>query len=197
MRSKVASLDGDALHHTQLSSVAGNEVQEGQLFEALGLLVSKFDHLMVSLLQCLFTQTLPDILLFDNASLFKGDGQVAAFDGKIEPSHGVLYEMQSDLGVTLLLKITDNALANQVRGSDDLKNFIVVLLDERELESVLCRIDGDGPWLCLSVQAVHGGALDSSQVDGLFERLDNTVVTIIIQRGERILLVQRAETAHP
>lgn len=133
---------------------------------------------MVSLLQCLFTKTLPDILLFDNTSLFKSDGQVAAFDGKIKSRHGVLHEVQSNLGVTLLLEITDDALADQVRGSDDLKDFIVVLLDERELESVLCRINSDGPRLCLSVQAVHGRALDSSQVHGLFERLDDTVVTV-------------------
>lgn len=114
LRSKVASLDSDALHHTQLSSVAGDEVQEGQLFKALGLLISKFDHLVVALLQSLFAETLPDILLFDDASLFQGDSQVAAFDGKVESSHGILHEVQSDLRITLLLQVTDDTLADQV-----------------------------------------------------------------------------------
>lgn len=133
---------------------------------------------MVSLLQCLFTQSPPDIFLLDDTSLLERDWQVAAFDGEIEPGHRILYEVQGNLGIALLLEITDDTLANQVGRADDLENLVVVLLDQRQLESILCRINGDGSGLCLTIQAVNSGTLDSSQVYRLFQRLDNTVIPV-------------------
>lgn len=137
---------------------------------------------MVPLLQSLFAKTLPDILLFDHTSLLDSHRQITTFDSEIETGHGVLHEMQSDLGETLLLQVGDNALTDEVRGANDLKHFIIVFLDQRELESVLCRVDCDCPGLCLSIQTVDRGSLYSCQVNGLVESLDDTVITAILSR---------------
>jgi hypothetical protein len=58
-----------------------------------------------------------------------------------------------------------------------LKDFIVILPDEGQLESILGRIDRDGSRFGTSVKAVNDITLDSGQVDGLLEGLDNTVIT--------------------
>jgi hypothetical protein len=68
-------------------------------------------------------------------------------------------------------------LSDEVGGSDDLENFIVILADEGKLESVLGRIDGDGSGLGASVQTMDDVALDSSKVDRLLKGLDNAVIT--------------------
>lgn len=44
-RHLVASLDGNPVHHAQLLLVTGNEVEEGELVEILGLLIGQFDNL--------------------------------------------------------------------------------------------------------------------------------------------------------
>jgi hypothetical protein len=86
--------------------------------------------------------------------------------------------MKCDLGIPFLLEITNDTLSNEIGGSDNLEDFIVILPDEGQLESVLGRIDRDGSRFGTSVKAVDDITLDSSQVDGLLKGLDNTVITI-------------------
>lgn len=135
---------------------------------------------MVTLFQSLLSEAFPNFFLFDGASLLDRDSQVAAFDSEIETGHRVLHEVQSDLREALLLQVGDDTLTDKVGCTDDLQDFIVVFLDQRELESVLCRVDGDGSRLCLSIQTVDGGALYSSQIDWLLQSLDDTVVTVTL-----------------
>lgn len=86
--------------------------------------------------------------------------------------------MECDLGISFLLEITDNTLSDKIGRSDDLEDLIVILPDESQLESVLGRIDSDGSGLGTSVKAVNDITLDSGEVNGLLEGLDNTVITI-------------------
>ena len=86
--------------------------------------------------------------------------------------------MKCDLGISFLLEITNDTLSDKVGRSDDLEDFVIVLSDESQLESVLGRIDSDGSRFGTSVKAVNDITLDSGQVDGLLEGLDNTVITI-------------------
>jgi hypothetical protein len=85
--------------------------------------------------------------------------------------------VESDLGISLFLQIADDALTDQVGCPDDLKDFVVILADEGQLETILGRVDRDGAGLGTAVEAVNDVALDPSQVDGLFERLDDSIVT--------------------
>jgi hypothetical protein len=85
--------------------------------------------------------------------------------------------MKCDLGIPFLLEITDNTLSNKIGGSDNLEDFIVILPDEGQLESILGRIDSDGSRFGTSVKAVNDITLDSGQVDRLLKGLDNTVIT--------------------
>lgn len=84
--------------------------------------------------------------------------------------------MQSDLGVALLLQVADDALTDEVAGSDDLQNLVVVFADESQLETVLGWVDSDGPRFGRSVEAVNGCSLYSREIDGLFKGLDDAVV---------------------
>ena len=133
---------------------------------------------MVALLECGRTKTVPDILSVNCAGHLGGDGKVAALDGKIESRLGVLDEMKGDLGVTLLLQVSDNALTNKVTAADDLQDLVVVLSHKSKLEAVLCWVDRDRLRLGGTVKAVDDLTLDSGEVDRLFQRLDDTVVTV-------------------
>ena len=131
---------------------------------------------MITLLESLLSETLPHIRFVEFLGHIKRDGQVTAFDSQIEAGGGILHEVKGDFRVPLLLQIRNDALPNQIGVSDDLQNLVVVLLDQGELETVLSRVDLNGSWSRGTVQAVDSGSLDSSEVDGLLQRLDNTVV---------------------
>jgi len=131
---------------------------------------------MVALLQSLFSQSFPDIGFVQFFGHVQGNIQIAAFNGKIEPSRRILNEMQCNFGVSFLLKVSDDTLSDQIGVSNDLQNFIVVLLDEGELETVFRGIDLDRSRSRGPVQAVNGRSLDSSQVDRLLQRLDDPVI---------------------
>lgn len=131
---------------------------------------------MVSRLESSTGKLVPDILPVDSLGHLQRDLQVPALDGEVESCLLVLDEMKSDLGVTLLLQVPDDALSDQVGCPNDLQDFVVVLSDEGQLEAVLCRVDRDSSGLGASVKAVDDVALDSGEVDGLLERLYDTVV---------------------
>lgn len=131
---------------------------------------------MVALFQRRSTQPVPHILSIHRPSHLRSNLQVAALDRQVESGLRILNKVQGNLGVPLLLQIANDALTDKVATSNDLKNLVVVLPDQGELESVFGRVDGDCFWLCGSVQAVYDLSLDSSQVDWLLERLDNPVV---------------------
>lgn len=202
-RHLVSSLSSDGLHHLESILVSGGEVEEGESVEVLGLLVSDLDdlkptkeareestlpkedskkerelrtNLVASLLQSLSSESSPNVLLLDSSSHLQRNVQVSALDGEIEPRARVLNEVKSDLGVTLLLEVGDDALSDEVGVSNDLQDLVVVLLRESELESVLGRIDVDGSRSSVSVDAVNNLSLDSSEVDGLVESLDDSGV---------------------
>ena len=86
--------------------------------------------------------------------------------------------MKSDLGVSLLLEVADNTLPNEIAVSDDLEDLVVILADQGQLKAVLCRVDGDSARFSRSVKAVDDLALDAGEVDRLFERFDDTVITV-------------------
>ena len=68
--------------------------------------------------------------------------------------------------------------------------FVVVLSHQRQLESVLGRIDRDRSRLGISVEAMNDLSFDSCEVDWLIEGLDDSVVTVATyqrryEKGER------------
>jgi len=154
-------------------------------------------NLVASLLQSLSRESLPNVLLLNRSSHLQRDVQVPALDSEIEPRARILNEVKSDLGVTLLLEVGDDALSDEVGVSDDLEDLVVVLLRESELESVLGRVDVDGSRSSVSVDAVNDLALDSSEVDGLVESLDDPGVAEEEkedeEEGSKLWLLERAD----
>ena len=85
---------------------------------------------MITRLQSGSSQLIPNILPIHSFSHFQRDSQVSTFNSQIESSLLILDEMKCDLGIPFLLEITNNTLSDEVGGSDDLENFIVILPDE-------------------------------------------------------------------
>lgn len=84
---------------------------------------------------------------------------------------------ETDLWETLLLKIGDNTLTNQVGSTNDMKDFIVVLPNKSELESIFCRIDWDRSRFRVSIKTMNDLPLDSGEVNGLIKSFDDTVIS--------------------
>lgn len=82
------------------------------------------------------------------------------------------------LGESLLLQVRNNTLSNQVAGTNNVEDLIVILAHESELESVLCRVNRDGSRFGVAIEAVHHFALDASEVHGLLQSLDDAVVAV-------------------
>jgi hypothetical protein len=134
---------------------------------------------VISLLQRLSSKPVPNILPVHRSSHLERDREVSTLDCQIESRVLVLHEMERNLGVPLFLQIPNDALPDQIGRSDNLQHLVVVLADERQLESILCRINRDGLRLGRAVEAVHDLALDASKVDRLIERLDDPIVAFI------------------
>jgi len=79
------------------------------------------------------------------------------------------------------LQIGDNALTQQIRCTNEIQDFVIIITDERELESIFCRIDSDGTRPSRAVQTVHDLALDSSQVDWVVKGANDPVVAVVIK----------------
>jgi len=79
------------------------------------------------------------------------------------------------------LQVGDNALTQQIRYTNEIQDFVIIITDERELESIFCRIDSDGTRPSRAVQTVHDLALDSSQVDWVVKGANDPVVAVVIK----------------
>ena len=90
-----------------------------------------------------------------------------------------------NLRETLLLQISDNALAQQTRSTNEIQDFVIIVTDERKLESIFCGVNGDGTRPSRAVQTVHNLALDASKVNWVVKGADDPVVAIVmkVKRG--------------
>lgn len=104
------------------------------------------------------------------------DIEVTAFNSQLKSSPRILHELQGNFGISFLLEISDNALANQTRRLDEVKHFIVISLDEREFEAILSRVNFQDPRLRVAVQAIHVSSLDPDEVHGLVQSSHDTIV---------------------
>jgi len=80
-----------------------------------------------------------------------------------------------------LLQVGDNALAQQTRSTNEIQDFVIIVTDERKLESIFCGINSDGTRPSRAVQTVHDLALDSSQVDWVVKGANDPVVAVVMK----------------
>lgn len=133
---------------------------------------------MITLLQRSGTQPLPNVMPVNSPSHLQRNRQVTTLNSKIEPSLLILHKVESDLGVSLLLKITNDTLTNKIAISNDMQDFIIVLAVESKLESVLSRVNVNSLRLGGTVETVNDRTLDSSEVHRLFKSFDDPVITL-------------------
>ena len=75
---------------------------------------------MVTRLESGARKLVPYVLPVDSFGHLERDLEISTFDGEVESRLLILYKVQSDLGVSLLLEVTDDALSDQVGGPNDL-----------------------------------------------------------------------------
>lgn len=75
---------------------------------------------MIARLESGSSKLVPYILSIHGLGHFKRDLQVSTFDSEVESRLLILNKVQSNLGVSLLLEITDDALSHKVGSSDNL-----------------------------------------------------------------------------
>ena len=78
------------------------------------------------------------------------------------------------------MEVGNDALANEVRGLNNLQDFLIVLFDQRKLELVLCRIDGNTTRAGSTIKTVDALSLDAGEVDRLLERANDAIVPMHI-----------------
>ena len=78
---------------------------------------------------------------------------------------------------TLLLQIRDDILSQEIRRANNVQHFFMVVAKKCKLEAILCGVDRNRAGSCGPIQAVDRLALDASEVYGVIQRTDHTVVS--------------------
>jgi hypothetical protein len=54
----------------------------------------------------------------------------------------------------------------------------VVVFEQRQLETVFCGIECDGPWTSRTVETIYSFALHTGQINRVIEGTDYTVISV-------------------
>ena len=81
------------------------------------------------------------------------------------------------LGEALLLQIRDDTLSQEIRRANNVQHFFMVVAEKCQLETVLSGVDRDRAGSCGPVKAVDRLALDASEVYGVIQRANHTMVS--------------------
>lgn len=71
----------------------------------------------------------PYILPINGLGHLERDLEVSTFDSKVESRLLILNKVKCNLGVSLLLEVSDDTLSDEVGSSDNLQYFVIVLSD--------------------------------------------------------------------
>ena len=85
--------------------------------------------------------------------------------------------MRTYLGEAFLLQVGNDALPKKIRRADNVQHFFMVVAKKCKLEAILCGVDRNRAGSCGPIQAVDRLALDASEVYGVIQRTDHTVVS--------------------
>ena len=82
-----------------------------------------------------------------------------------------------NLWETFLLQVRNDALPGEIRHFDYAKHFLVVIMQQSELEPILCRVNVNRPRSCRPIQTVHSPALEACEVDWVVRGANDTSVS--------------------
>ena len=80
-----------------------------------------------------------------------------------------------------MLQVGDYALAQQIRRTNEIQDFVIIVTDERKLKSIFCGINSNGTRPSRAVQTVHDLALDSGQVDWVVKSANDPMVAVVMK----------------
>jgi hypothetical protein len=92
-RGEVATVLCNLGHSCELLLVTSGKVQERQFIKVSLFLISHLNYLMVAMSQGLSSKPAPQVRTVQLSSHFDGNVKVAAFQGKLESSLGILHEL--------------------------------------------------------------------------------------------------------
>lgn len=75
---------------------------------------------MITRLESGSSKLVPDLLFIKTLGHLQRDLQVSTFNSQVESGLLILDEMECDLGISLLLEVTNDTLSDEVGSSDDL-----------------------------------------------------------------------------
>jgi hypothetical protein len=90
----------------------------------------KSTDLVITRLESSSSKFVPYLLFIKSLGHLQCDLQVSTFNSQVESGLLILDKVKGDLGISLLLEVTNDTLSDEVGGSDDLENFIIVLSDK-------------------------------------------------------------------
>lgn len=85
-------------------------------------------------------------------------------------------QRETHLWEAFLLQVGNDALTDKIRSPDDMEDLVVVLPHQRQFETILRWIDWDRSRFRVTIEYMDNLSFDASQVDGLIECLDDSVV---------------------
>mmetsp|Transcript_9293 Transcript_9293/g.17326 ORF Transcript_9293/g.17326 Transcript_9293/m.17326 type:complete len:228 (-) Transcript_9293:1684-2367(-) len=121
---------------------------------------------------------MPSVLVIQLLGRLQGNLNIAALNGKVELDLLIVHEMESNLREALLLQIRNDSLAAQLRVTNHVNDLIVLLLQQGQLEDVLCGVYLNLSSFSISIQTVNGVGKDFGQVYRVIKCLHNAVVSI-------------------
>jgi len=75
---------------------------------------------VITRLESSSSKLVPDLLFIKSLGHLQRNLQVSTFNSQVESGLLILDEMESDLGISLLLEVTNDTLSDKVGSSDDL-----------------------------------------------------------------------------
>ena len=85
--------------------------------------------------------------------------------------------MERHLGVALTLEVRDDGLPNETRVAHQMEHLVEPVVQQRELEAVLCAIHGEHARAAFAIQAEHLLAAHARYVDRHVQRTDDACIS--------------------
>jgi hypothetical protein len=132
---------GDFEHLSELFSVTGEHVQEGETIEVLLSLVAHFNDLVITLTKSFAAKLAPDIpgLAFRSILLLQGEGtlhgclDVTTSKGKSKSGLRIANKVESNFWEAFGLEIGNNGTTTETAMTDEVHNLTILEMVKKEM----------------------------------------------------------------
>ena len=65
----------------------------------------------------------------------------------------------------------------------------MVVFEQRQLETVFCRIEGDGPWTSRAIETIYGFAFHTGQINRVIKSTDDAMISVVKHQTSKTNLI--------